>query len=39
MESLSHEHETINKDISNLSRRKKEQNFTAINDMRNLFRL
>ena len=38
MESLSLEEENIIKDIRNLFRRKKEQNYTAIKDMGNFFR-
>ena len=39
MESLSLGEEIIIKDITNLCRLKKEQNYTAIKDKRNLFRL
>ena len=39
MKSLSIEEENIIKDISNIFREKKELNFTAIKDKRNLFRL
>ena len=38
MESLSFEEENIIKDIRNLFRLKKEQNYNAIKDIRNLFR-
>ena len=39
MEKSSLEEENINKDIRNQSRLKKGLNYTAIKDMRNLFRL
>ena len=39
MESLDTEEGNIVKDIRNLFRLKKEQNYTAVNDTRNLFRL
>ena len=39
MESLSPEEENIIKDIRNLFRLKKEQNYSAFKDIRNLFRL
>ena len=38
MESLSLEEENINKDIRNLFRLKKKQNYIAVKDKRNLFR-
>ena len=38
MESLRFEEENIIKDIRNLFRVKKEQNYTAIKDIRKLFR-
>ena len=38
MESLSLEEENIIKDIRNFLRLKKQLNYTAINDIRNLFR-
>ena len=38
MESLSLEEENIIKDIRNLFRLKKEQNYAAVKDIRNLFR-
>ena len=37
IESLSLEEENINKDIKNIFRLKKEPNYTAIKDIRNLF--
>ena len=39
MESLRLEEENIIRDIRNLSRLKKEQNYTGIKDIRNLIRL
>ena len=39
MESSSFKEENIIKDIRNLFRLKKEQNYTGIKDIRNLFRL
>ena len=38
MESFSHEEENMIKDIGNLFRLKKEQNYTAIKDITNHFR-